>query len=137
MPTIDDIYKSNSNFLKAADLTINGQKTKPVVEIETAEAKENTFDGETKTQIVLSFVGKEKILGLNITNARAIADLIGTTNFNEWVGYRLRLYVDKTKYEGREVDCIRIFPELPEQVNKQAMAAAAAATPEYTDDIPF
>lgn len=131
MASIDDIYKSNSNFLKAADI----KGGKPVVEIESAEVHENTYNGETKQQIVLTFVGKEKVLGLNVTNARRIAMLTGTTDFSEWPGYRIKLYVDQTDLDGKTVDCIRIFPDLPEQTNEKAMAATAST--EYTDDVPF
>lgn len=134
MATIDDIYKSTSNFLKASDLIVNGQKTKPVVEIESAEVKENTFDGESKTQLVLSFVGKDKVLGLNVTNARRIADLVGSHNSDDWVGYCIRLYVDQTEYQGKTVDCIRIMPELPTQVNEHAKAASASND---LSDVPF
>ena len=101
--------------------------------IQNAEVRENTYNGETKKQIVLAFEGKEKVLGLNVTNARRIAELLETTNYQEWVGHRIKLYVDKTEVEGRTVDCIRIFPELPEQPAHLAKATAAAAT----DDIPF
>jgi hypothetical protein len=71
---IDDIYKSNSKFLKAADLVVDGKSLKPVLEIETAEVQENTYNGETKKQIV-----------------------------------------DQTDMDGKTVDCIRVFPDLPEQ----------------------
>lgn len=128
---LNDIYESNSKFLKASDL--NGGK--PAVEIETAEVKENTYNGETKKQIVLTFVGKDKVLGLNFTNATRISQLIGTEDFNEWVGWRIRLMVDQTKVEGRVVDCIRIHPDLPEQTNERAKAATAGTA--QVDDIPF
>ena len=117
---IEDIYKTQSKFLKASDL--NGSKV--TVEIEKAEAVENTFDGETKTQIVLSFVGKEKVLGLNVTNARRIAQLLDTSDFSQWAGWRIRLYVDQTEYQGKTVDCIRIFPDLPEQSDEKKESAA-------------
>lgn len=121
MASIDEIYKTHSKFLKAADLG----NQKPVVEIESAEAVENTFEGETKTQIVLTFVGKEKVLGLNVTNARKIAQLLDTPDFSQWPGFKIRLYVDQTEFQGKPVACIRIFPDLPEQTNEKAKAATA------------
>ena len=45
---------------------------------------ENTYDGETKKQIVLTFAGKDKVLGLNFTNASRIEELIGTENYRDW-----------------------------------------------------
>jgi hypothetical protein len=128
---LSDIYESNSQFLKAADL--GGQK--PVVEIETAEIRENNYGGEKKKQIVLTFVGKDKVLGLNFTNATRISQLIGTEDFEDWIGWRIRLYTDQTKLQnGQTVDCIRIFPDLPEQTHEKARAATAGGE---TEDIPF
>jgi hypothetical protein len=131
MSSIEDIYTTNSKFLKAADL--NNQK--PVVEIANAEVHENTYNGETKKQVVLSFTGKDKVLGLNKTNARRISQLIGTDDFTDWIGWRIRLYVDQTDLDGKTVDCIRIFPDLPEQSNEKAKAATATA--HNLDDPPF
>ncbi|MBX3288329.1 MAG: hypothetical protein KF855_03195 [Acidobacteria bacterium] len=132
---LNDIYENNSKWLKAADL----QGTKPVVEIDTAEVRENTYNGETKKQIVLTFTGKEKVLGLNFTNAQRISQLIGTEDFRKWVGWRIKLYTDQTKLQnGQTVDCIRIFPDLPEQsdyIKGQMTGPSDAVTDE--DEIPF
>lgn len=128
---LNDIYGSSSKYLKAADL----QGGKPVVEIEDATVQENTYNGETRKQIVLTFAGKEKVLGLNVTNARRISQLIGTEDYNDWIGYRIKLYVDQTEMDGKTVDCIRVFPDLPEQTNARAKAAAASA--DHDDEIPF
>lgn len=128
---INEIYQSNSKFLKAADLIVNGQAVKPILEIESADVVENTYNGETKKQIVLSFVGKEKVLGLNVTNARRLAQLIGPDS-DEWAGFRIRLFVDQTEMDGKTVDCIRIFPDLPEQT-----ALKAKSAPVQSEEIPF
>lgn len=131
MPTLDDVYKSGSHFLKAADIPKN---VKPVVEIESAEIRENSYNGEVKKQVVLSFVGKEKVLALNVTNARKIAQLLDTNDFEEWVGYRIRLYVDQTEMDGKVYDCIRVYPDLPEQPEEKAKAVAAGSE---LEDAPF
>lgn len=127
---LNDIYGSNSQWLKAEDL----QGAKPVVTIETAEVKENTYNGETKKQIVLKFQGKEKQLGLNFTNASRIVELLGTEDFNQWVGASIKLYTDTTTLaDGRKVPCIRIFPELP----GGAAPVQAAVQMAEADEIPF
>jgi len=139
---IDDIYKSNSKFLKASDLVVDGKPQKPVLEIESAEVHDNTYNGETKRQIVLSFVGKEKVLGLNVTNARRISQLIGTGTIEDWAGYRIRLFVDQTDMDGKTVDCIRVFPDLPEQPEGQRQRFSGPEggfnpSRDQSDDIPF
>lgn len=134
---LNDIYESKSNFLKAADL----QGGKPIVTIEKAEVVENTYDGETKKQIVLTFSGKDKVLGLNFTNASRIAELTGTEDFQDWVGTSIKLYVEQVKFQNKMVDAIRIFPELPQGINPNtpppAQYTGAATAPATDDDIPF
>lgn len=132
MSIIDNIYGSSSNYLKAADL----QGKKPVLTIASAALQENTYNGEKKTQIVLHFEESEKVLGLNKTNARRIAALIQTESFEDWAGYRIKLFTDQTEFDGKTVDCIRVWPDLPEQVNEKARAAAASANDE-SDIVPF
>lgn len=128
---LNDIYDSNSQWLKAADL--KGQK--PVVTIELAEVRENNYNGEKKKQIVVKFAGKDKLFGLNFTNASMIANLTGTEDFNEWVGVSIRLYEDRTKNaQGAVVPCIRIFPDLPD-TNRRATPPPPPVTD--ADDIPW
>ena len=129
---LNDIYGSNSQWLKAEDL----QGAKPVVTIESAEVKENTYNGETKKQIVLQFKGKEKQLGLNFTNASRIVELLGTEDYKEWIGASIKLYVDKTTLaDGRTVPCIRIFPELPN--GAAPVVAPQISAPADDSEIPF
>lgn len=130
---LNDIYGNNSQWLKAEDL----QGAKPVVTIESAEVKENTYNGETKKQIVLQFRGKEKQLGLNFTNASRIVELLGTEDYNQWIGASIKLYTDKTTLaDGRTVPCIRIFPELPE-VSQPAAPVQQYSGPADDSEIPF
>ncbi len=140
MTQLNEIYGSNSQWLKAEDLGT----AKPVVVIESAEVKENTYNGETKKQVVLTFEGKDKQLGLNFTNASQISDLTGTQNIEEWVGVAIKLYTTKTTLaDGRTVPCIRIFPELPNvdaepaPKPKARAQAAVSSTADEEDAIPF
>jgi hypothetical protein len=116
---LNDIYESGGSFLKADD--IKGHQ--PIVTIATAEVVENDYGNGPKKQIVLTFEGKDKKLGLNYTNASKIAELTGTEDFNEWIGVTLKLYVEKVKGPSGMVDGIRIFPELPQGQAKGGNAA--------------
>lgn len=125
--SIDDIYTSDSKFLRAADL----KGSRVVVEIARFEIAE--VGDEKKSQIVLHFVGKEKVLGLNITNSKRIVALSGSKYPDDWIGGKIKIFPTKTEFGGREVDCIRVSEEFFEAPpNKQA-----GGSPENIDEIPF
>lgn len=110
---INEIYSSNSEYLRADD--IKGQK--PVVTIEgiTTSTNRDKRTGEEYTQLVLTFVGKEKKLSLNRTNAQMIAELTGSDNTDDWIGVSLKLYTTLVTVGDEKKLGIRIMPELPEQ----------------------
>ena len=100
---IDDVYTSSS-FLKAEDL----QSKTVGVTIETVGTHTfNEGQPDQKTQIVLSFSGKEKKLGLNTTNAKVIGDQLGKET-DLLVGKGSKLYSTTTACGGRQATCIRI-----------------------------
>jgi hypothetical protein len=106
---INDVYQSTSTFLRAADL--HGSTVKLMI----AEVGTHTFDEGTpkaKTQVILGFQGKEKRLGLNATNARAIAEQLGDDT-DQWPGKEIKIFPTKTDFGGEMVDCIRIVQEAP------------------------
>ena len=93
---LNDIFSSDS--LKATDL-----RSETPVTIESCEVKD--FDDGSK--IILRFVGADKSLICNKTNARTIADMYGT-NTDGWVGKVITLFPTQTDYNGRQVACIRV-----------------------------
>ena len=116
---INDVYTSGGKFLRADDL--KGSK----IELQISEVGSHTFNqGATdeKTQIVLSFAGKEKKLGLNVTNANTIAGLFGNET-DDWIGKNIKIFPTKTEFGGEQVPCIRIDQPQPEEAK--------------FDDIPF
>ena len=110
---INDIYQSSSNFLRAVDL--KGQ-TIPLTISEIGTHVFNEGRPDQKTQIVLSFNGKDKRLGLNATNARTIASLLGDDT-DQWIGKQIKIYPTKTEFGGEMVDCIRIYQEPPKEAD--------------------
>ena len=116
---INDVYTSGGKFLRADDL--KGSK----IELQISEVGSHTFNqGATdeKTQIVLSFKGKDKKLGLNVTNARTVAQLFGDDT-DDWVGKKIKIFPTTTDFAGDKVPCIRIEQEQAPEVK--------------FDDIPF
>jgi len=111
-----------SSWLKAADL--GGQEvtvSMAAVQIETIG------QGSDADELpVLSFVGQQKGLILNKTNARSISQLYGTETTG-WSGRSVTLYPTTTTYGAETRDCIRI--KAPADPVAPAPAPAPAPPP--------
>ena len=112
---INDVYQSTSSYLKAEDLP---KGTRVGVVISGCDVHEfNQDDGGKQKKMVLSFDGKEKKLTLNVTNARMIAANLGSDDTEEWIGKRIELYASQTDFGGKQVPCIRVKEQVPEEVD--------------------
>lgn len=80
---------SGSKFLKALDL--NNKEVKVTVS-EVKQIEQEKDDGRKVPQLVLSFEGKEKNLGLNKTNLEMMIKFFGAET-DEWIGKQIILYV--------------------------------------------
>ena len=126
-----------SSYLKAADL--QGQPRQVVIESCVAE---KISDSETKP--VLRFVGIDRGLILNRTNAAVIVGAFGSET-NGWVGKGLTLMVMPVNFQGRMVDAIRVQVAASEQATPQFQAPPVEppatptthATDKPNDDIPW
>ena len=104
---VNDVY-TGSQRLKAADL----QRREHEVVIESAYLAElEEDDGRSKRLIELTFVGKEKTLLLNVTNKDAIAYAYGDET-DGWIGKPIILYPHLVKFQGRQVEAIRVRVQL-------------------------
>jgi hypothetical protein len=100
MPDIKSLYPSK--YLSAADL--KGQE----VTCQIAKIKmEQMSDGEEKP--VLYFVGAEKAMVLNKTNARTIAQLHGD-DYDVWPGKRIILFAVPVEFGGQMTMGVRVKP---------------------------
>ena len=137
---INDIYGS-SEWLRAADL--QGKKVRVrIIDWDTVELKR---PDRNVTQIALTFAGKGKRLGLNITNARMVASMLGDDP-DGWLQQDIVLYPSKTpNASGQIVDCIRIEYQEPGRAGMIARSARPAPAPSVqdernpppSDDVPF
>jgi hypothetical protein len=119
MPDVSDIYPSR--FLKSADL--KGRSAR--VTIATAQVEELN----NKSKVVLTFVGRDKSLVLNKSNAIILADAWGGRT-EGWVGKELEISPTRTLFQGTMVDTIRVAavaPALP----------IGGGTNDMDDTIPF
>ena len=98
-----------SKYLKAADL--NGNAVKVI--IETVELEDVVGQGkEHDYKAVFFFQGKQKKFVCNKTNGQVIAETYGDDT-EAWQGKELELYPDKTSFQGKLVDCIRVRIPVP------------------------
>lgn len=99
---INDAFPSN--FIKATDL--GGRPVKAVI----ADCRLEELDGENKP--VLHFRGKNKGLVLNRINSQMLAGSLGDET-DDWIGREIEIYPDRTQFQGRLVDCIRVRVPVP------------------------
>lgn len=91
-------------------------------------------NGKTKNKKpVLWFVGAEKGLPLNKTNAKCIAAMYGNDT-EQWIGKRIAIYGTKTDVGGEQVDCIRVRPGVPAAATKKNGKAESEPSPSAFSD---
>jgi hypothetical protein len=97
-----------SKYLKAADL----QGRNVTVEIKHVELEEVGSDRETRP--VIYFVGKDKGLVLNKTNADVIGAIAGDET-DDWVGVKIVLFETMASFQGKPMPAIRckLAPQKP------------------------
>jgi len=131
MPNINDAFPSN--YLKASDL----QGKEVVVTVDRVEFE--AVGREREMKAVIYFVGKQKGIVLNKTNAKKIIEISGSAITEEWAGTQLKIYPTETEFGGETVDCIRIKPvgRPAMQMTKPVPVAIVDDGPLTKDDIPF
>lgn len=133
-----------SKYLKASDL----QGRQPTVTISHVVMEEVGKDKDRRP--CLYFVGKEKGIVLNKTNAANITNAY-TSNTDAWVNRSVTLFTVWTDFQGQSVEAIRVRPITQQQPAQQAPAPQpqfapppqqqAPVPPQFrevqADDIPF
>ena len=95
-----DVY--GGNWLEKEDI---GNR-QVVVTIESVSVHEMN-DGKRKA--ALHFVGKEKALLVNVTNASTIEAITGTDEMDNWAGTKVVLFSDPSvMFQGKRVGGIRV-----------------------------
>lgn len=117
-----------SNYLKAADL--GGHAVRVAIESVTMEKV-----GEDKKP-VLHFIGKDKALVLNKTNANRITEAVGSDETDDWEGWTITLYACKVDFQGKRVDAIRVDDRPGSSKPPQRNAASRPAPPPVDEEPP-
>jgi hypothetical protein len=134
MARVSEVY--GGNWLEKEDI---GDR-QVVVTIESITIHEMN-DGKRKAAV--HFVGKEKALLVNVTNATAIEAITGTDEMDAWVGTRVCLYTDpNVMYQGKRVGGLRVKAAAPTAARRPAPPPPPTPevednTPDFDDSVPF
>lgn len=114
----DSVWLTSEDLVEGRDLevTIENVILYPEVSFQGGR-KRNNYLG-------LKFAGKERILGLNATNRKALNRMFGNV-VRAWKGQKVTLYVTQTQMAGETVNCVRI---------RDRGARAATAAEEFLHD---
>ena len=110
-----------SNFYKAGDLAGRAR-------LVTMQACMPEDIGNNEMKPVLRFVGEQKGLVLNKTNAQVIASFLGAET-NAWIGQQIELYPTQVSFQGRVVDAIRVRQPVQPAAPVQQPVAQPTAPP--------
>ena len=130
MIDVNQYYKSESDFLRASDLTPGKKFPLTISDISVTEFGE---EGDKKQKLTLAFSNAEKKLPLNKTNAMTIAHVLGD-DAEMWIGKKIFVYATRVSFGDKMVDAVRVDMPLEE-------ATIAPPPPpsfdDFNDDIPF
>ena len=65
-------------------------------------------NGTKEDKYVIRFQDTKKMLVLNVTNARSIADVLNERDALKWIGHKITLFPTTCEAFGKTVDCIRV-----------------------------
>lgn len=122
---INDAFPSK--YLKAGDLP---EDTAQVVTIEKVQIEE--IGREKQRKPVIHFEELDKAFVCNKTNAKSIARITGTEEFEDWTGTKVALYRTEVEFQGDIVESIRV--KAPKTATSKPQSTTAN---DDTDDIPF
>ena len=124
MPSINQYYQNESEYLKAADLMPGKKFNMTITGNSITEFEDN---GIKKRKIVLHFSQTDKKLTLNKTNGTAIAHVYGD-EVDNWAGKNIFIFSVKVSFADKMVDAIRIEMPLAEG-HMQENVTVNATTP--------
>ena len=114
------------NWLKAADLG-DDEHAVTIKEVR----QEMVGQGQqAQMKLVMEFAEFEKPLVVNQTNAKMIAQVVGSDETDDWPGHRVTLYVNDAVQFGNEVvSAIRVRKKAPPAARAIATQARTVAVP--------
>jgi hypothetical protein len=101
----------NPDYIGAWDFQPNEEK---IVTIKSAAVEKVAGqDGKKEDCVVVRFKEATKPLVCNVTNAKAISKVCGSSYIENWSGVAIQLFTTKVKAFGDETDAVRVRPFAP------------------------
>ena len=88
-----------------------------VVTIESVSKELVTSNGGKKEECTVAKLKGQKPMILNVTNCRTIANIYNSPYVEDWIGKSITLFVSTASLKGEQVECLRIRPNKPIDVN--------------------
>ena len=104
----------NPDYLGAYSL--DGMKELNVT-IEKVVREMVTGTGGKKEECTVAYLKNQKPFIINRTNGKTITKVLKTPYVEEWCGKSITLYATTTKVAGEEVECLRVRPVAPVEVD--------------------
>jgi hypothetical protein len=134
MANINEVFAGK--YLGAVDL----DEDIDVTIIGECEAKV-TNEGKEETKLCLLFKELDKPFILNKTNAKAIAQVLGSPDTEDWVGQRITLTVATVDSFGKQTEAVRVklrAPKAAAAMKSMTQRANVNTRPAVEEsDIPF
>ena len=128
---------SQSKYLKQTDLADVDDITVTITEVNSVNVAKQ---GEAPSmRAVVSFKEDYKPMVFNKTNLVRAAKIFGSTDTDDWIGKKLRIYVDEDVSMGGEiVGGLRVKPVPKKAPQAPAKPASkSGGVPDMDDDFPF
>lgn len=94
-----------------------------IVTIKTAQQQTVKNAQGSDDCLVVTFAEKEKPLICNVTNAKSISKVAGSSFIEEWIGVKIELFVAQVSAFGDTVEAVRVKSTAP-VIKKPAMTEA-------------
>lgn len=121
----------NQPYLKSEHLMRDGEHVSPTLRIvDVLYGAPMVRKGKAFGGIALVFEGKEKVLGLNISNEGLASVACGDGDADKWIGKTIRIEVRDVPYaDGTTGPAIRIMPESGTKLRPGLVKALGKAMP--------
>lgn len=125
-----------SDYLSGADLDDGKGKTVDIDVTIRRAAQERVKDvnGKDETCLVLRFEGDLKPMICNVTNAKTISKLVGSTYIEDWAGKRITIGTERVRAFGELWNALRVRKVPPKAATPNAAPTCAdckQTVPEY------